>query len=366
MSRWRSALNQLNQSMVGWCKACSLILLLVMPLRASHAQAPTTTDPLAAALASYNDLEYDVAATRFRAAIALTGAQRLADADRARALMYLGATENFRGARPSAVEAFRSLLIVDPRYRPSEVVFPPEVVALYQETRIGIRATSAEIQSPSVIAIPTDRLPIKIFASTLHDIRVRVTTSLGAPERVLYEGVIGDSLLVSWDGREASGAAGRPGRYLLRIASRNASGTPEREVQIPLEVEHVPIDTLPWPEPLNASQLRPETVVRANGTRQVVTGLAGAAAAVLLPSLVGASDASSLRFGVAAGIGIAGAIGLATATRPQPVVENIAFNNAKRAEWMQESERVKAENRTRLAGVRLRVRVERAVTVEIR
>ncbi len=361
MSRWRSAL---SQSVQVWLKVASLLVLLAAPMRAPHAQGPA--DPLASALAAFNDLDYDVAATRFRAAIALTGAQRLADTDRARALMYLGATENFRGVRPSAVEAFRSLLIIDPRYRPSEVIFPPEVIALYQETRIGVRATSAEIAPSSELAIPTDRLPIKIFASSLHDIRVRVTTSLGAPERILYEGVIGDSVLVSWDGREASGAAGRPGRYLLRIASRGPGGNTEREVQIPLEVEHIPIDTLPWPEPLNSRQLRPETVVRANGTRQVITGLAGAAAVVLLPTLIGATDASSLRYGVAAGISVAGLVGLATATRPQPVPENIAYNNTLRAEWSQEFERIKAENRTRLATVRLRVRTERAVTVEIR
>lgn len=361
MSRWRSAL---SQSVQVWLKVATLLVLLAAPVRASHAQ--EAVDPLASALAAFNDLDYDVAATRFRAAIALTGSQRLADADRARALMYLGATENFRGVRPSAVEAFRSLLIIDPRYRPSEVIFPPEVIALYQETRIGVRATSAEIAQTSELAIPTDRLPIKIFASSLHDIRVRVTTSLGAPERILYEGVIGDSVLVSWDGREASGAAGRPGRYLLRIASRGPGGNTEREVQIPLEVEHIPIDTLPWPEPLNSRQLRPETVVRANGTRQVITGLAGAAAVVLLPTLIGATDASSLRYGVAAGISVAGLVGLATATRPQPVPENIAYNNTLRAEWSQEFERIKAENRTRLATVRLRVRTERAVTVEIR
>lgn len=361
MSRRRSTL---SQSLLVWLKVATLLVLLAAPVRALHAQGPV--DPLVSALAAFNDLDYDAATTRFRAALALTGAQRLADADRARALMYLGATENFRGVRPSAVDAFRSLLIIDPRYRPSEVIFPPEVIALYQETRIGVRATSAEITPVSELAIPTDRLPIKIFASSLHDIRVRVTTSLGAPERILYEGVIGDSVLVSWDGREASGAAGRPGRYLLRIASRGPGGNTEREVQIPLEVEHIPIDTLPWPEPLNAQQLRPETVVRANGTRQVITGLAGAAAVVILPSLIGATDASSLRYGVAAGISVAGLVGLATATRPQPVPENIAYNNTLRAEWMRESERIKAENRTRLATVRLRVRTERAVTVEIR
>jgi hypothetical protein len=329
-----------------------------------HAQEPV--DPLAAALASFNDLDYDAAATGLRAALALTGAQRLTDADRARALMYLGATENFRGVRPSAIEAFQSLLILDARYRPSEVIFPPEVIALFQETRIGVRATRVEIAPTSEIAIPTDRLPIKIFASSLHDIRVRVTTSLGAPELILYEGVIGDSVLVSWDGREASGAVGRPGRYLLRITSRGPEGNTERELQIPLEVERLPVDTLPWPEPLTTQQLRPETVVRSTGTRQVITGLAGAAAVVVLPSLIGATDASSLRYGIAAGISVAGLVGLTTATRPQPAPENIAYNDTLRTEWSQEVECIEAENRMRLATVRLRVRAERSITVESR
>lgn len=347
-----------------WLKVAALLVPLAAPARALHAQEPI--DPLATALASFNDLDYDVAATGLRAALALSGAQRLADADRARALMYLGATENFRGIRPSAIDAFQSLLILDARYRPSEVIFPPEVIALFQEARIGVRATSAEIASTSELAIPTDRLPIKIFASSLHDIRVRLTTALGEPERILYDGVIGDSLLVSWDGLDASGAVGRPGRYLLRIASRSTEGKTERELQIPLEVERLPIDTLPWPDSLSAQQLRPETVVRATGTRQVIAGLAGAAAVVVLPSLIGATDASSLRYGVAAGISVAGLVGLATATRPQPAPENIAYNNTLRAEWSQEFECIKAENVTRLATIRLRVSTNRAVTVESR
>ncbi len=352
MSRWRSAL-----------QVCFALLFVLSPALL-RAQAPA--DPIASAIAAYNDLDYAVAATRLRAALAQLGAQRLADPDRARALMYLGATEFFRGARPGAIEAFRSLLILNARYRPSEVIFPPEVVALFQESRIGVRATSAEIAPSSQLVVPPDRLPIRIFASSLHDIRVRVTTSLGAPERVLYEGVIGDSLLVSWDGREASGVAGRPGRYLLRIASRGPGGNTEREVQIPLEVEHIPVDTLAWPVPLSAGQLRPETVVRANGTKQVIAGLAGAGAVVLLPSLIGATDVSSMRYGVAGGVGLAGLIGLATATRPRPVPENIAYNNARRTAWAAELERVKEENRSRLTSVRLNVRTERAVTVEIR
>lgn len=341
-----------------------LLVLLLLP--ATFARAQQAADRLAPAIAAYNDLDYAAAASQLRAAIALTGAQRLSDADRARALMYLGATEHFRGIRPSAVDAFRTLLILDPRFRPDQVIFPPEVVALFQETRIGVRAVAVVIAPSSEIVVPTDRLPIRLYASSLHDIRVRVTTSLGAPERVLYEGVIGDSLVVSWDGRDAGGRVAAASRYLLRITSRNPNGANEREVQVPLEVEPVPVDTLPWPGPVPASELRPESIVRANGVQQFVTGLLGAAVAVGLPTLVGASEASSTRFAVGGAIGLSGVIGLATAARPRPIPENIAYNTTLRAARAAEVQRVQNENAQRRALTRVRVRAERAVTVEIR
>lgn len=350
-----------------WGSALALCVLLIVSLgRPDPLRAQSETDPLAAALSSYRNLDYDQAAGRLRAALARTGGTRLSDTDRARALMYVGATEVFRGQRATAEEAFRNLLIADARYRPDQLIFPPEVVALFEQSRIGVRAVSVMIASSSDITVPPDRLPIRLFASTLHNIRVRVTTSLGAPERVLYEGVIGDSLVVAWDGREAGGRAGAPGRYLLRITSSGPEGNSEREVQVPLEVEHLRADTLPWPAALAANTLRPESEVRANGMQQFLTGLVGAAVVVTLPSIVGASDASTARYGVAGAIGVAGIIGLTTAARPRPLPANIAWNNERRAEWDREVARVRAENEIRNSTVRLRVRAERAVTVEIR
>lgn len=355
MTRWRAR-----------SRAIGGVLVLVLLASASSLGAQAAPDPLATAVAAYTDLDYDVAASRLRAALALTGPQRLNDANRTRALMYLGATEIFRGARPAAADAFRQLLLIDPRYRPDAVTFPPEVVAPFQETRIGVRTVSAALPATAELQIPTDRLPIRIFSASLHDIRVRITEALGAPERVLYDGVIGDSLLVSWDGRDANGQAGSAGRYLLRIASRRPDGTVERELQIPLEVERVRVDTLPWPEPLAPSALRPESEVRATGVRQLMTGIAGAIAVAILPSLVGAEEGSSTRFAVAGTLGIGGIIGFATATRPRPIPENIAFNRSRQAEWEREVQRVRAENAERLATVRLRIRAERGTTVEIR
>lgn len=353
--------------MTSWRFLRSLLAILLAVVAAGpRAQAQQTPDPLASAIAAYTDLDYDQAATRFRSALALVGSQRLSDANRARALMYLGATELFRGVRPAAVESFRSLLLLQPRYRPDGVIFPPEVVAVFQETRIGVRAIEAVVAPVTDLAIPTERLPVMLYASSLHDIRVRVTTSLGAPERLVYEGVIGDSLLIGWDGRDASGRAAQPGRYLLRVASRGPGGNTEREVQLPLELEHLPADTIAWPAPPDRADLRPETAVRANGLRQFLTGLIGAAIVVSLPSVAGGNDAGTERYGVAGAVAAGGIIGLATAARPRPVPENIAYNNSLREAWQRELERVKAENANRRGRVLVRVRAERPVTAEIR
>ena len=99
MSRWSSILH----ATVG-----ALALLALGSVVPARAQAPP--DPLASAVAAFTDLEFDVAATRLRTALGLSGTQRLSDEHRTRALMYLGATEIYREQRPAAVEAFRSCM----------------------------------------------------------------------------------------------------------------------------------------------------------------------------------------------------------------------------------------------------------------
>jgi hypothetical protein len=344
--------------------ATCLALLLASPNAMLRAQGAPSS--LTDAIAAFNDLDFDVAASRLREALSVTGGQRLTEPQRVQGLMYLGATEVFRNRRSAATEAFQSLLITQPRFRPDAVIFPPEVVASFQEARIGVRATEAAIAPIAEFAVPTERLPIMLYAASLHDIRVRVTTSLGAPERVLYDGVIGDSLQIAWDGRDVAGRVGAPGRYLLRIASRAPAGNTERETQIPLELEHLPADTIAWPEPLRPSDLLPESEVRANGVRQFLTGLVGAGVAASLPAVAGANTASTLRFIVAGAIAGGGVIGLATAARPRPIPANIAANTVRRTAWQAELARIQRVNAERSGVVKVRVRAERSVTVEVR
>lgn len=323
-------------------------------------------DPLARPMQAYNDLDYDVAAAGFRTALALEGATRLADVDRIRAFMHLGATEVFRGRRDAAVQAFRSLIQLDPRYRPDVIVFPPEVSTLFQESRIGVRAVSVVVPAAADIRTVADRLPIRVFSASLHDIRATITDGLGAPVRVLYDGAVGDSLELLWNGRDGLGRLREAGRYRLRVTSRSPEGRDEREVEIPLQLLRVDADTLAAPRELLPGAFRPETYVATGGTRLLATGLVAAALVAVLPSVVGSeAEGSSLRFGVAGLLGAGGLFGMTRASRPIPVGENIAYNREQRAAWTRELERVRAENEARRATAGLRITTGPAVMVTL-
>ena len=335
---------------------CAL-LLLAPPVAAQRA------DPLASALAASRDLDFDAAATRFRAALAATGANRLSDADRTRALMHLGATELFRGRRDAAAESFTTLLALDPRYRPDEIVFPPEVSALFHEVRIGVRAVAVSIPPDVELQDPGDRLVIRVYSASLHQIRATVRTPAGLVVSTLHEGSIGDSLDLLWDARQGDGRRRAAGTYLLRVMSRAPDGRAEREVEIPLTLTWDAVDTLaPPPEPA----MRPEATIPTGRFRPLAVGLGAAAIAAVLPNLVGGGEeASGMRFGVAGSIGLAGIIGMASASRPRPLPENISWNRAERERWQREADRIRAENDSRAATVTLRVRSGRPTTTEI-
>ncbi|MFN0098173.1 MAG: hypothetical protein ACKVS7_05815 [Gemmatimonadaceae bacterium] len=343
--------------------AASLALVSTAGVTSVRAQ---RSDPLARAMTAYRELEYDEAATRFRevlnsATIVLTPAER------SRARMFLGATELFRGARDSSIATFRDLLIADPRYRPDELVFPPEVSALFQETRLGVRAVAVAVPAATEVQGAADRLPIRLYASALHEIRAQIVGPQGRVEGILHIGVVGDSLEVLWNPRDALGHLREPGRYLLRVASRGPDGRTEREVEVPLDLRRIQQDSLPHPEPLAPSAFRPETVVRSSGVRPLLTGLVTAVVIAVLPSVVGSEEPGmGVRVGVAGAVGAAGVVGLTRATTPRPLPENIEYNRRQREQWQREVDRVIAENSTRRAAARLQIRAGVAAPVKTR
>jgi hypothetical protein len=347
-----------------WIRAISAaVVAIVLTSIGPHSLGAQQADPLASALAAARDLDFDVAASRLRAALAATGNTRLSDADRARALMHLGATELFRSRRDAAAAAFETLLTLNPRYRPDEIVFPPEVSALFHEVRIGVRAVTVAVPPDVALRDPGDRLVIRVYAASLHQIRATVRTPAGIIVSALHDGAIGDSLDLLWDARAEDGRRRAAGTYHLRVMSRGPEGRGEREVEVPLTLTWDPVDTLALPpEPT----LRPESTTPSGRLRPLAVGLGAAVVAAILPDLVGSADAASgMRFGVAGSLGLAGVIGMASASRPRPLAENIAWNRAERDRWEREAQRIREENDSRAASTTLRVRAGRATTTEM-
>jgi hypothetical protein len=310
---------------------------------------------LPGALRAYRDLEFDVATSLLRRALAQP---QLDDAERARALTYLGAAEYYRQRRDSAIAVFQRLVVLAPRHRPDTLVFPPDITRLYDEVRR--RTGVVAIRVPADTAFTRGgRLVAWLYPSAPHKVTVAISREDGRLVRTVYAGPVGDSLDVRWDGLDSSGALVTGDRLWLTVAS------PPRLVRVPLRVEAVGLDTLPHPAPLGASQLLPERADRGTALRSLGGGLLLAAGALTLPSLVAPGErASGTRFAVAGALGVSGLVGYLSRPAGQPLPENATINRARRDAWRLQAEAVARTNAARMREARLHIRTGTAVVLE--
>ncbi len=326
-------------------RAIAAALLLVLGALPRQASAQRAADQLARGLRHYRNLEYDSASVRLRAALAQAGAAALSDSERVRALVYLGATELFGGRRDSAVAAFGRLVLLDPRYRIDQLIFPPEVTGLFQQVRLTTRATALVAPPLTRLQRAGDRLVLWLYVSSFHQVDVVLTRADGTPLGALYQGGVGDSAQIEWDGRTSEGMRVGSGGYLIRVDSHEPGGRIARSAVLPLDVVVEESDTLPTPPPLPDSAFKPENAAGGSGLGPLLTGLGAAAAVIALPSVVGGSTAGmGDRFVVAGALGIAGVVAFPLQRRPRALPENIAANQALRLSWRRVADSVRAEN----------------------
>ncbi len=332
---------------------------LARPVRAQ-----TPSELVSRGIRAYQNLDYDSAAAMLSAALVRPGAA-LADSDRVRGLVYLGASELYRDRRDSAAAVFGRLLRLDPRYHIDQLVFPPEITGLFQQVRLVTRAVTVVVPAQVELGAPGDALPIALYATTYHPVDVVVLRPDGTPLRTLYQGNLGDSLVVRWDGRAADGTPPDSGRYQLAVSSHAADSRVVRSVAIPLDVSRVRRDTLPWPAPVPDSLVLPEQAPGRSGMRALGDGFVAALAVVVLPSIVasGASAAGG-RFIVAGGLSLAAVLGFRGERRPQPIPANIAANRALQSTWQRQTDSVRAANVAREGEVRLLIRAGAARVTE--
>ncbi len=352
MSRYRSIL-------------VAVTLWLIWPSIVA-AQDPATL--LARAVNAYGELDLSTAAGLLRRALAESGADSLTTPERVRALGYLGATELLRDNTDSSEAAFRRLVITDPRHTLDELVFPPEITSLFARVKRDTKVVHVVVPGTARFRAGEPEYQPRLVASSFHRIVATVDRSDGSSVRMLFEGLIGDSLELEWDGLTAEGTPIGGGRYYLRVESQGAGGRATRVLRVPLDVRVQAVDTLEHPGTPADSLLLPERAEGGPGVEALVGGLVVGVGVTLLPSLV-AQDASLSggRIAVGGTIAIAGVIGFLTQRPGQAIAENIERNEALWQAWRLEVDRAAQENERRRSRAMLTVQagIPAAVDLEV-
>jgi hypothetical protein len=321
------------------------------------ARAQSATDVLAQGVRAYEDVEFDGAAGLLRRALAFQGTEALPSAGAARALIYLAATELFRNHRDSAAAAARRLVLLDPRFRPDEQVFPPPVLALYEGVRRATPAVSARAAADTSIRPGADAFAVRLYASTFHDVSATLGTEAGQVVRTLYAGPIGDSLALTWNGLDSAGARAPDGRYTVTVTSLDRQRRVVRTLRLPIDVAQPSVDTLPHPAPPADSLLRPEREPLGPAARALAPGaLAGLAIAVLPTVVAGREDASGARFLVAGTVTIAGIAAFFSHHPGRAIPGNAAYNRGLREDWRRAVDDVVRRNTQHAREVIVRIR----------
>jgi len=345
----------------GWVLGAFAVLLA-----ASSLSAQRPTELVDRAVEAYDDLDLGTAAGLIRRALAAQGSDTLSTEYQLRALSYLGATEFFRDNRDSAMSAFRQIVVLDPRFQIDDLVFPPDLTSVFALVRRDTKIVQAAAPPVRSIRAGTGRYTAQLFASSYHEILATLAFADGRPLRVLYSGLIGDSLEIYWDGLDSQQIAVAAGRYFLTIESTGREGTVVRQLRVPLDVSTSFIDTMPWPAPPADSLFLPEGTSGGPALESLLAGVVGGIAVALLPSAVASdADLSAGRFVVGGAMSVAGVIGFFKQRGGQPIPANITANDAVRREWQNQRNDVARENAALLAEVDLEIRAGRPVAVDV-
>jgi hypothetical protein len=334
----------------------ALLALALLVTATVRLPAQSASDLLQQGVRAYQKLEYDAAVALLRESLLRREPSALPDSQRARALSYLAATEVFQQQRDSAAAAFRALVRLDPRYRPDELIFPPQVTNLYEEVRRSTKVLSVQVPPVTELRARADSFTARLVTTSVQAVTVTLARDDGTPVRTLYDASIADSLALKWDGLTAAGTLPEDGRYVLHVAPHTPLEDGQRPLQVTLDITQVPPDTLPWPGAPTSPALLPERTSATPALGSLAAGAVAGGAVVALPALFGRSgEATGARFAVAAAVSIAGLVGF-FAHQPRPIEANIRANAPARAEWQRRVEAVKTENAKRRRAAHLMIR----------
>jgi hypothetical protein len=320
------------------------------------ARAQSATQLVAQAVRAYQELDFPTAGSLLRRAMAMERGG-LAPRERVSAFSYLAASELYRGRRDSAYAVFRRLVVFDPRARPDPLVFPPEVTTIFDFAREATKVAALELPAETTFQIGAERFPLRLYASSYHQIIVALTQENGLTVRTLYSGPISDTLDVRWDGQDATTLRGDSGRFLLTVTSLpTVGGQAPRVVRVALDLTVQRPETLPLPPPPADSLLSPERRAHSQALSALARGGIVSAGVLVLPAVVANGNGpSGPRIAVAGGVAIASVVAFFAQRPGRRLAGNIAANETLRAQWRAQRDEIARQNAMKARLIRLTV-----------
>jgi hypothetical protein len=332
------------------------VLLLAALLVPAVAQGQSATDLVSQGIRAYAVREYDGGAWLLRRALAFQGADALPPAEAARALAYLAATELARNQRDSALAAARRLMVIDPRYRPDDQVFPAQVLALFQESRRSAPSVGIRALGDTAIRPGQDAFSVRLSATTSPEVTAAVTSADGRVVRTLYSGTIRDSIDVRWNGLDMSGNPPPAGRSAITVVPAGR-GRPAWTLRLPLDIARPAVDTTPLPPAPPDSLFRPERGDYPGAWRSLLPGVLAGAAIVVLPKVVANGERPSSARLIVGGTVTAAGIAAFLSHRPgRSSPGNTAYNRNVRETWRRNAADISRRNVDRIRQARMVIR----------
>ena len=353
-----------------------LVLVLGLVLAPAAARAQSAGAMLEQGVRAYNVHEFDGGAWLLRRALSVQGTSALSPADQMRALVYLSAIELARGQRDSAVAAAKRLLMLEPRYRPDDEVFPPQVVALFQDARSAAPPAVASASPPppaparengrvaviravsdSAIRPGAEYFTMRLSAPTDPEVAAAVTSPDGRVIRTLYMGTVRDSVDLRWNGLDVSGTPAPPGRYLVSVTPIGRDRRAGWSLRVPLEVLKSTPDTAPLPAAPPDSLFRPERGDYPGAWRALMPGVLASAAIIVIPKIVAGDDKpSGARLVVGGTVAIAGVAAFLSHRPGREIPANTTYNQNLRDSWRRNVADVSRRNAESLRQSRMIIR----------
>jgi hypothetical protein len=330
-----------------------VVLLFALP---AALQGQAASDFLDQGVKAYAVREYDGAAWLLRRALSVEGAGALSSNDAARATLYLMAIEVARNQRDSALAAARRLVVLDPRLRPDEQTFSPQVVAVYQEARRTTPSVTIRAPGDTEIRPGSGVFVVRLGSATAPEVTAVVTGADGRVVKNLYTGTIRDSVDVRWNGLDAAGNTPPAGRYSI-VVTPASKDRRSWTLRLPLELARPVVDTAPLPPAPPDSLFKPERGDYKSAWQALIPGVVAAGAIVVVPNLVASGEqASKARLVVGGTVAIAGVAAFFSHHPGQRIPANEQYNHSLRESWKRNVAEISRRNAERLKGATLVIR----------